>query len=240
MAFFKKILGDALSQFIALAAAFIAGFIAWLYFGDTSQQAVYTRAMSDLTLPHWLVWLWIVVTGVLAIAAVALALRKRQPDRDVASKPPALAPKIEMRCGDEPPYSVTDISSGQAYSRVSIGIRNAGGEALSNCKVYINKVSPPTSAVSGDVRFLEGGIHLRHDDKEHITDIASHWRNTAHFMFNAPHSSGFFDTGLQMDDSIRRSIEIRVVATECERSALFEIWADESKTMHLKFVNYLN
>ncbi|WP_394144567.1 hypothetical protein [Burkholderia multivorans] len=43
-----------------------------------------------------------------------------------------------------------------------------------------------------------------------------------------------------MDDTTRRTFALRVTATECERSALFEIWADDSKKLHLKFVNYNN
>jgi hypothetical protein len=142
--------------------------------------------------------------------------------------------------GDERPYNVVEITNGQRSSNVSIGIKNVGGRTLSNCKVYITKISPPTGAAGGDVLLLKEDITLRHDDSAHNVQIAAHWDNTDKFTFSLPHHGGFFDGARMLDGSVKRTIEIRVRATECERSALFEIWADESRRLHLKLLNYIN
>ncbi|SFC69760.1 hypothetical protein SAMN04515619_111131 [Collimonas sp. OK412] len=70
--------------------------------------------------------------------------------------------------------------------------------------------------------------------------IAAHWDNHDKFRFSTPLGGGFFDSTQWMDDNTRRTFAIRVTAMECERSALFEILADESRKLHLKFFNYIN
>jgi hypothetical protein len=153
----------------------------------------------------------------------------------------ALDPKIEIVTGPSTPYHVTDVHSGHVQSTVRIGIKNAGGKTFSNCKVYIEKISPPTNSPGGTTLLLEGtGFQLRHDDPEKIIDVAAHWDNNDKFRFSTPIGGGFFDTTEWMDDNTRRTFAIRVTATECERSALFEILADESRKLHLKFLNYIN
>jgi hypothetical protein len=126
-------------------------------------------------------------------------------------------------------------------STVRIGIKNAGGKTLSNCKVYIEKISPPTNSPGGTTLLLEGtGFQLRHDDPEKIIDVAAHWDNNDKFRFSTPIGGGFFDSTQMMDGKTRRTFAIRVTAMECERSALFEILADESRKLNLKLLNDIN
>ncbi|CAE6837201.1 DUF4062 domain-containing protein [Paraburkholderia aspalathi] len=152
-----------------------------------------------------------------------------------------LGAKIEINTGPTTPYCVTDVRSGHVQSTVRIGIKNTGGKTLSNCKVYIENISPPTNSPGGTTMLLDGtGFQLRHDDPEKHVEIAAHGDNHDKFRFSTPIGGGFFDTAQWMDDNTRRTFAIRVVATECERSALFEIWADESRKLHLKLLNYVD
>jgi hypothetical protein len=234
-----KVLQDSLTGIIVGSVLGSLAVIAAIIFGSTP-DAILAKAFTTLQLPHWLVWGWIFVTVVLSAIVVSSAFRKRpQPVEATVSVAQQADPKIEILTGDGAPYNTIEMGQGVA-SKVLVGIKNGGGKTLSNCRVNIQAISPPTKAVSGDVRFLEGGFQLRHDDPEHHVPVAYHWGNTDHYRFSEPHSGAFFDSSLLMDDKVKRTIEIKVKATECERSALFEIWADESKRMHLEFLNYLN
>jgi hypothetical protein len=153
----------------------------------------------------------------------------------------ALDPKIEIVTGRTTPYLTTDVHANHVNSTVRLGIKNVGGRTLSNCKVYIENISPPTNSPGGTSLLLDGtGFQLRHDDPQKLVEVAAHWDNHDKFRFSTPIGGGFFDTTQWMDDNTRRTFAIRVVATECERSALFEIWADESRKLHLDFLNYIN
>ncbi|CAJ7430962.1 Uncharacterised protein [Burkholderia pseudomallei] len=152
-----------------------------------------------------------------------------------------LAPKIEIITEPSAPYQVDEILSEHVRSTVKIGIRNAGGNTLSNCKVYIEDISPPTNSPGGPTLLLDGsGFQLRYDDPEKLVDVAAHWDNHDKFRFSTPIGGGFFDTTQLMDERTRRTFSIRVAATQCNRSARFEIWADESKKLHLAFLNYID
>ncbi|MCX4170700.1 MULTISPECIES: hypothetical protein [Paraburkholderia] len=150
-------------------------------------------------------------------------------------------PKIEIHTEQAAPYQVTEVQAAQKLSTVKIGIKNSGGKALSNCKVYIEKISPPTNSLGGDVLLLDGtGFHLRHDDPEKLVEVAAHWGNWDQFRFSTPASGTFYESLQYMEDGTKRTFVIRVSARECERSALFSIRTDDSKRLHLEFVNYTN
>lgn len=202
-------------------------------------------AEKPLPLLSWQVWLWVVLTAALAGFSIVPRLRKRPTGHEAAnSSLPSQQeqpPKIEIRTEPASPYQVTDVQAGQVQSTVKIGIRNAGGQTLSNCKVYIEKISPPLSPAGLSSLLLDGtGFQLRRDDPEKFVEVASHWDHHPQFRFSTPLSGAFFNEQLLMDGGSRRTFAIRVAAHECERSALLEIWADESKKLHLKFLNYLN
>jgi hypothetical protein len=152
----------------------------------------------------------------------------------------ALEPKIEIITGSAHPYYAEEVRSGHKISTVRIGIKNAGGKTLSNCKVYVEHISPPSdSPGAGDSKLLaEGGFRLRHDDPEQFVDIASHWDHIDKFKFNTPFSGGAFVQPYDMNDVGNRTFSVRVAAMECQRSAKFELETDGSKNLHLKFLGY--
>jgi len=52
-------------------------------------------------------------------------------------------PKIEIGFRSGAPYEISEIIQGRIKSEVRVGIRNSGDSTLSNCRVYIESVSPP-------------------------------------------------------------------------------------------------
>ncbi|MCP1121405.1 DUF4062 domain-containing protein [Robbsia andropogonis] len=163
------------------------------------------------------------------------------PDNTQLTSPrAALDPEIEMVTKSAAPYQVSEATNGQVLSTVKIGIKNAGGKTLSNCKVYIEDITPPTNSPGGATALLDGtGFQLRHDDPEKLVEIAGHWDSHDKFRFSTPIGGGFFDNSQWLDDNTRRTFSVSVTATECKRSARFEIWPDESRTLHLKFLGYI-
>ncbi|TAM04896.1 MAG: hypothetical protein EPN70_10045 [Paraburkholderia sp.] len=225
-------------------SAAIIGAIVWIgqhYLGNAVAFA-YANAFTPIFLPHWMIWLWAAVTVALAfVAGWALLCKRAANIETVSAKPTALDPKIEIATKSTAPYHVTDVKSDQVQSTVRIGVKNAGGRTLSNCKVYIEKISPPTGSPGGTTLLLDGtGFQLRHDDPERFVEVAAHWGSSDKFRFSTPIGGGFFDSTQWLDDNTLRTFAIRVTATECERSALFEIRVDESKKLHLRFLNYIN
>jgi hypothetical protein len=90
------------------------------------------------------------------------------------------APKIEICFRSGAPYEISEIIQGRIKSEVSevrVGIRNSGDSPLSNCRVYIESVSPPPAHVGLFPALLDGGSSfvLRHDDPEKLIDVAVHW-----------------------------------------------------------------
>lgn len=151
-------------------------------------------------------------------------------------------PKIEIITGPEAPYYVEEVRSGHMLSTVRIGIRNIGGKTLSNCKVYVEHISPPSDAPGGsDCKLLDGpGFRLRYDDSEQLVDVAAHWEHHDMFRFNTPFPGGAFVNPFDMKDIGNRTFSVRVTAKECQRSARFELETDESKKLHLKFLGYVD
>lgn len=233
---------DAVKGVVSAAALAVATLVWQHFFGATPESAL-KKASTPIQLLSWEVWLWAAITVFLVVFIAATLLRRRSSgDAAVATSPAAaLAPKIEIVTGPATPYQVTEVQGGRVLSTVRVGIRNAGGKTLSNCKVYVEKLSPPANLPGGDTQLLEmSAFHLRHDDPEKLMDIAAHWDHVSQFRFSTPISGGFFETANYMEDGVKRTFAVRVSATECERSALFEIWTDESRRLHLKFLNYIN
>ncbi|ACC75815.1 DUF4062 domain-containing protein [Paraburkholderia phymatum] len=151
------------------------------------------------------------------------------------------APLIEMVTGASERYHSNEIQSGHMLSTVRVGIRNAGGKTLSNCKVYVEQISPPPDIPSADSKLLDtGAFQLRHDDPERLVDIAAHWDHLDKFRFCAPLPGGMFGDPFDLNDKGRRTFAVRVRATECERSAMFELATDDSKRLSLTFLRYLD
>jgi hypothetical protein len=171
--------------------------------------------------------------------------RSRRPiaasDRHHGPAPKSLAPSIEICFEKRAPYEVSDVQHHHVLSTVRIGLRNSGGGALSNCKVYVDKISPEPSIPGGLPVLLEdAGFTLRHDDPEKLVDIASHWDHVDKYRFSAPIGGGFAEAVWYIDDQPQRTIVIKVVASECQRSATFKISTDESKALHLEYIGYVN
>lgn len=213
--------------------------LVWAHFFGSTPESAFEKASAPIQLALWEVWLWAAITMFLVVFIAATLLRRRSSVG--ASQVAALDPKIEIVTGPDAPYQVTQVQGGRVLSTVRVGIRNAGGKTLSNCKVYVEKLSPPAALPGGDTQLLElSAFHLRHDDPERLVDIAAHWDHVDKFKFSTPPHGGFFEAGNYMEDGVKRTFAVRVTATECERSALFEMWVDDSKRLHLTFVNYIN
>jgi hypothetical protein len=144
--------------------------------------------------------------------------------------------RIEICCKPGAPYEVSEISHGHILSTVRIGLKNSGERPVSNCKVFIDKIAPLPDLAGGLPILLEGGgFMLRPDDPETLVDIAAHWDHLGKYRFQAPHGL-FAETLNYLDDRTERSIVIKIEATECQKSALFKMWTDESKKLRLQYV----
>jgi hypothetical protein len=157
------------------------------------------------------------------------------------SQQSALPPKIEMFTDSSERYHVNEMQSGRMLSTVKIGITNAGGKTLSNCKVYVEQITPPPDIPSaGSTKLLDTGVfQLRHDDPERLIDIAAHWEHIDKFRFSAPMPGGTYGDPFDLKDIGKRTFAVRVKATECERSAMFELLTDDAKRLHLTFLSYI-
>jgi hypothetical protein len=177
----------------------------------------------------------------LGAAEKKLADSQNSPATNEADKGPqaSLPPNIEIHTEPAGPYQTTAPQAGRVISRVKIGIKNSGGMTASNCKVFVEKVSPPTNAHPDTALELVGsGFRIRHDDTEQIVEIATHWDHVDTFRFSTPHAGGFAEAHQYLDDRPKRSFIIRVQALECQRSAMFNLWTDDSRRLHLEFVSY--
>jgi hypothetical protein len=81
---------------------------------------------------------------------------------------------------------------------------------------------------------------LRHDDPEKLIDIAAIRDDADKFRFSAPVSGTFAEQLGYIDAKDLRRITIKVVAAECQRSAMFQLWVDETKAMHLNLISYMD
>jgi hypothetical protein len=144
-------------------------------------------------------------------------------------------PTIHILFESREPYEVSEISAqGRVLSTVRIGFK-ATGKAMSNCRVYIEKIAPIPPLPGGGFPLLlaKSDFMLRHDEPVTMIDIASHWDHINQWRFNAP-SGTFAETLCYIDDNISRVFELRIVSTEIQKTALFKIWTDESKQLHIK------
>ena len=148
------------------------------------------------------------------------------------------APKIEICFRPCAPYEISEIINGRVKSTVRIGIRNSGGSPISNCKIYIESVSPPPIHVGLFPALLDGGSFvLRHDDPEKLIDIAYHFDHVNKYRFSTP-LGGYIgaETLNYMSESEQRKFVIKFVATECQKSAMFKILVDETKKLRLQYI----
>lgn len=167
-------------------------------------------------------------------------LQKQSPLRETREGGPSiLPPKIEIRTGRTAPYHVVTTDNGYGRNVVAVGVANVGGQTLSNCKVYLERIVPPLDARGSSSLLLDGGgFQLRHDDPEKLIEIAHRWEHHTQSRFSVPQHGAFFDTRVLLDESVRLKFAVRVAAQECERSAVFEMWTDESGRLRLEFLNY--
>lgn len=189
-------------------------------------------------------WLFIVILLVLILAYRIARTYKKAVDQSPSHASAAqenTAPQIEIHHKSASPYEVSEILHHHVLSTVRIGITNAGGRAISNCKVYIEKIVPEPPLPGGLPILLDGaGFTLRHDDPEKYIDVASHWDHMDKFKFSTPNVGGFAETQSYFESKQPLKITIKVVAVECQRCALFRIWTDDTKTMHLQFISYVS
>ena len=136
------------------------------------------------------------------------------------------------------PYEISEIIQGRVRSAVRIGIRNSGGSPLSNCKVYIESVSPPPAHVGLFPALLDGGSFvLRHDDPEKLIDIALYWNHLKQYRFSTPVGGFISAESLNyMNETEQRDFVIKFVATECQKSTMFKILVDETKKLRLQYI----
>ncbi len=191
------------------------------------------------------VWSKVIATAVVAligvIARVATKGRRRQSSSTAPSIPGNSAPQIEIHHQPKSPYEVSEIQHHRVLSTVRIGITNPGSHPLSNCKVYIEQITPEPALPGGLPILLDGaGFTLRHDDPEKFVDVAAHWDHVDKFRFSAPIGGGFAETLSYIESKQPLTIVIKVVAIECQRCASFKIWTDEAKAMHLQFISYVS
>jgi hypothetical protein len=146
----------------------------------------------------------------------------------------ATSPEIELCFEPGTPYEAVEISHGHVLSTVRIGLKNVGRSPISNCKIFIDKMSPEAPLPGGLPILLEGGgFVLRHDEPEKYIDIASQWDHFDKFRFNS-RPGWWAETMSYINNDIERVISIRIEATELQTTALFKIWTDETKKLHLK------
>lgn len=143
---------------------------------------------------------------------------------------------IDIRFEPQSPYEINQISHGRGLSTVRIGLK-AVGQTFSNCLVYVEKIAPEPPLPGGLPILLSGDAAiLRPDDPEILIDVASQWDHVEKYRFTAPLPP--MDSHLwYIADEPSRLIEIKVVArtgaNDFQKTALFKIWVDGSKHLHL-------
>jgi hypothetical protein len=234
-------------RFIA-AALYIAGSLAFI-----RDEFLPREWQQRLKIPHWLPewrWYWWAIAA-LSATTISILEGSYREYRELSGRIGQIAgannervaepPKIQICFQNHAPYEVSDVQHHHVLSTVRIGLKNYGGGALSNCKVYIDKISPEPAIPGGLPILLNAeSFTLRHDDPEKLIDIASHWDHVAQYRFSAPFPGGFFEAAGFIDSQPQRTIVVRVEATEGHRSATFKVWADEAKVLHLEYLGYVN
>jgi hypothetical protein len=161
-----------------------------------------------------------------------LQLNVTRPAKDTPAE--VARQKLDVIFDPSPPYETSEITNGRVLSTVRIGLK-VSGKPLSNCRVFVEKIAPEPPIAGGLPILLEGGgFVLRTDDPEKLVDLASHWNHVNKFRFSAPMGGAFFAEELgYIDDDVERVIEIKINATELQKTFLFKIWTDETKKLHL-------
>ncbi len=221
-----------LALFVFLGAA------AWHWFWEFIRGLFYERGSRMLT-----PWIENIIpdqiiswgpTIVLPIIGIWLFWKTRPETEYRNSKPASHGPEIEIIHSQRSPYEISDIVSGRRRSAVKIGVKNTGGVTISNCKIFIDKISPEPHLFGGlPINIEGGGFMLRSGDPEQIVEIAVYWNHVGKYRFFGPPPIGL-GASANYIDNIERDICIRVEALECKRSALYKIWTDDDKILHLK------
>jgi hypothetical protein len=153
-----------------------------------------------------------------------------KPDIIIAQPTIKLPWKIDICFNPGAPYEISEIIQGRVRSEVRIGIRNSGGSPLSNCKVYIESVSPPPAHFGLFPALLDGSFVLRHDDPEKLIDIALYWNHLKQYRFSTPVGGFISAESLNyMNETEQRDFVVKFVATECQKSEMFKILVDETR-----------
>jgi hypothetical protein len=227
----------------------------WLFFIASLAAAFMLAAIAVLfppSSPLWKYMLWggtavFCITSLTLLFDLTFSISRFNKRAKPKINPPTViriipTPAIEIIFEKHAPYEVSEISHGQILNTVRVGLKNSGWEPASNCKVYIEKISPLPELAGGLPIYLKGDFILRNDEPEKLIDIASSWgHHSEKFRFSAPIEGGFFAETLNyLDSNIPHTFEIKVQATECQRNATFRIFLDDSKKLHMDFIGYVN
>jgi hypothetical protein len=214
-------------------------------------ERIHALPEHDNLLSETLIWATLVAAATITIFAAtfvfcAIFIAPFRLYQEQIEKAPALSqaesnrlpPQIEICSKSGGPYEISEIIKGRVRSAVRIGIRNSGGSPLSNCRVYIEGVSPPPAHVGLFPALLNGGSFvLRHDDPEKLIDIAVYFDHLKKYKFATP-IGGLIaaETLNYIDEMEQRSFVVKVAATECSKSAMFKILVDETKKLRLRYI----
>jgi hypothetical protein len=216
----------------------------WPIFWEFVRSLFYERGSHMLTpfinsitmdqIVHWGPTVGLAFLGLFLFCKTRPTIQKDEPINKQTR-----APKIEICFAPGAPYELSEIIHGRVKSTVRIGIRNSGDSPLSNCKVYIESVSPPSAHVGLFPALLDGSSFvLRHDDPEKLIDIAFYWNHLKQYRFSTPVGGFISSKSLNyMNETEQRDFVIKFVATECQKSAMFKILVDETKTLRLKYIS---
>ena len=231
-------LGEVIRQFCGetLKHAFYSAVV------DNIEEAIGLKAahMIAVALSH-IIPIGIGVAIVLAIWHVAFR-EGRKSNVDVTSTANGYAiHSVEFLCRSEPPYEITSISNGQINRSLRIGIKNTGRSAISNCRVYVDKISPPTNMAGGDTLQIDGtGFTLRPGDPEKLIDVANKWGHSKTYRFSFI-SGGFHDSNSDLNPEVDRFFNIKLVSSEITVAALFKICKDRNEdALRIVFLNYVS
>lgn len=235
---------DKSSGLLLAGISVIAGVIAWIITRVLSGIWPTAKVFLESSTPvaNWLITIvaFGMITPVIYTVWSKASIKKGASDIPVPATVLSL-PQIQIHHRPVAPYEVSEIQHHHVLSTVRIGLTNPGSRTLSNCKVYVEKIVPEPPLPGGLPILLDGAnFTLRHDDPEKFIDVATHWDHIDKFRFSAPLGSVFAEALGYIDSEKERKIMIKVVAAECQRSASFRIWTDNTKTMHLKFIGYVS
>jgi hypothetical protein len=193
--------------------------------------AVVTLLLAIFSGWSWIaIWLSALAAGAL-ISLIGICVKWIFFHRDADYAP---RDELEIYFRQGQPYEVIEILHGHVLSTVRIGLKSR--IPISNCKIYIEKIAPePPLYGSLPILLDGGGFVVRSDDPEKLVDIATQWdHHGSKFRFNSPITGMFAETLGFIDDDIPRTIEIKIISTELQKTALFKIWTDNTKKLHLE------